>query len=275
MRIGITSIQRDRDPWIVEWLAFHLLVGFNEFHVYAHKCQDGMDRTLLALARHYPIHVYALHHDDKPQLDAYRHAWSQHGREIDWMAFIDGDEFLFPMQSATMAEALQPYNDARLSALAAYWVCYGSSGHVEDPGGLVMEQFSRHSDVDFGPNRHLKSIVRGRQEHEVHFTGSHMFSTSLGTFDERLQPVLGPVLRDPSVLPPRDVFRINHYVTQHWDFFHHTKQGMAAADMQSSYRRPDSWFHEHDRNECDDGVARRFIVRLKLKVRELNAVLER
>ena len=32
MKISITSIQRNRNPWIVEWLAFHMLVGFNDFH---------------------------------------------------------------------------------------------------------------------------------------------------------------------------------------------------------------------------------------------------
>src|SRR5579862_5909639 len=29
MMVGITSIQRNRCPYIVEWIAFHLLVGFD------------------------------------------------------------------------------------------------------------------------------------------------------------------------------------------------------------------------------------------------------
>ena len=32
MEIGITSIQRDRNPYIVEWIAFHLCVGFNRLY---------------------------------------------------------------------------------------------------------------------------------------------------------------------------------------------------------------------------------------------------
>ena len=38
MKLGITTIQRNRGPWIVQWLAFHLMVGFDRFFFYAHKC---------------------------------------------------------------------------------------------------------------------------------------------------------------------------------------------------------------------------------------------
>lgn len=271
MKLSIASIQRDRNPWIVEWLAFHMVVGFNEFHVYCHKCTDGMDETLRRLGRHYPVHGYTIDVDDRPQLAAYQHAWSTHGARVDWMAFLDGDEFLFPTADPDMASALAPYRDLDLSALGAYWICYGSSGHLHEPAGLVMQNYPRHSRPDFHANRHMKSIVRGGAQ--VKITGSHLFATERGTYDERLRLITHPHLQDPARQPSWDRLRINHYAVQSHEFFVKTKQRMGAADADPHLVRPTSWFHEHDRNEMDDGVSYGFLIRLKLKVQELQAVL--
>lgn len=271
MKISIASIQRDRNPWIVEWLAFHMMVGFNEFHIYCHKCKDGMPETLQRLGRHYPIHAYAIDSDDRPQLAAYRHAWASHGQAVDWMAFLDGDEFLFPTAAPDMATALAPYQHLDLSALGAYWVCYGSSGRMNEPDGLIVENFTRHSGPAFHGNRHMKSIVHGGAQIAVN--GSHLFDTARGTYDDRLRPVTHPILVDPAQQPTYDRFRINHYATQSFEFFVKTKQNMGAADNNPNFIRPTAWFHEYDRNEADDGVSYNFLVRLKLKVRELQSVL--
>lgn len=267
MKLAITSIQRNRNPWIVEWLAFHLLVGFNRFHLYCHKCDDGMHDTLLKLARHLDLHVYAITTDNKPQLAAYQHAWNLHNAGIDWMAFIDGDEFLFPVRYASMAEALAPYAAEPLSALGVYWICYGSNGHIAEPEGLLMENYPRHSAPDFQPNRHIKMIVKGGQPIECR--GSHLFATPQGAMDELLRPQVSPVMLNPDWAPSHDTFRINHYATQSYSYFKQVKQGIGAPDRDPNLQRPDDWFTLHDRNECDDGVALRFLPGLKEKVRLL------
>ena len=182
MKLGITSIQRNRNPWIVEWLAFHMMVGFNQFYIYSHKCTDGMTHTLLRLANHYPIVVHQLELENLPQLVAYQHSVNTYLNEVDWMAFIDGDEFLFSTQYSQVSEALVAYEDKPLSALAAYWLCYGSSGHIDEPEGLIIQNYPRHSRRDFSPNRHIKSILRGREKATVYI--SHLFQTEQGTFDE-------------------------------------------------------------------------------------------
>ncbi len=269
MKLAVTTIQRNRGKWIVEWLAFHMLVGFDSFFVYAHKTTDGMTEQLLKLARRYDIRVHQLNDEPKPQLLAYQHAYNAYAGEVDWMAFIDGDEFLHPTAAPTMAEALAPFEDKPLSALAAYWVCYGGNGHVEDPNGLVMQDYPRHSRTDFLPNRHVKSIVRGRQQIAVH--GCHVFQTQQGTVDTLMRPVTHGWMRE--LEPSYEALRINHYAVQSYDFFRHTKQNIGAADGNPNLIRPSSWYFEHDRNEIDDGSSYRFLIPLKLKVMELRDVL--
>lgn len=160
-KIAIASIQRNRNKYIIEWIAFHLAVGFNQFYIYCHKTDDGMTETLLRMSEKYPIEVFTMEMNDFPQLIAYQHAYANYGSSVDWMAFIDGDEFLFTTESENISQALSLFDNAPISALGAFWKCYGSNGHILDPEGLVIENYPLHSGDDFLVNRHIKSIVKG------------------------------------------------------------------------------------------------------------------
>jgi len=271
MKVAITSIQRNRNPYIVEWLAFHLAMGFNQFYIYCHKTTDGMTETLLKLANRYPIQVIPLYDDDSPQILAYQHAWANFGSVVDWMAFIDGDEFLFPSNKESIQDALTAYNSLSLSALGVYWKCYGSNGHINEPSGLVTENYVRHSKPDFAPNQHIKSIVKGKEN--INPNRSHFFQTEHGTFDEHLRPINSGHMANYT--PSYDVFRINHYVVQSKQYFSETKQGIGAADLPSGNgKRTDEWFTFHDTNDDDDGVAKKLLPRLREKLAEMTQFLE-
>lgn len=275
MKIGITSFQNNRNPWILEWLAFHMVVGFDSFHLYLHNCTDGMSETLLKLMRHYPLYVNTIGNNELPQLSSYQHSLNCYGSSVDWMAFIDGDEFLFPTQHQDIADALALYEKSDLSALAVYSRCYGSNGHVKEPSGLIMENYPRHSSMDFAANKHVKSIVRGGSSAastQVSVTSS-LFCTQNGTFDEKHRPVFHPTLHD--LEPSYDFFRINHYATQSYEYFKSVREPMKSAGALENAAKPlIQSFHDYDRNECDDGLSYNFLVRLKMKVMELQEVVD-
>jgi len=215
------------------------------------------------------VHEVPLH-TPRPQLAAYQHALASYGQQPGWMAFIDGDEFLFPTQADTVQQALAPFEDQSVSAVGVRWVCYGSSGHLLEPEGLIMENPTRHSGPDFPANRHLKSIVRGGEPGVVP-NASHVFPTPRGTVDDRGRPVTHGLMRDRE--PSYDALRINHYVTQSWQYFSDIKQHSGAADVSPAVVRSDDWFRLHDRNECDDGARWRFLLDVKRRLRDMEQAL--
>jgi len=76
-----------------------------------HKTTDDSAEVLHELSRHINIKIFVVsdttHH--APQQDFYQFTLDRFQHEVDWLAFIDGDEFLFPTKAITLQDALQNF----------------------------------------------------------------------------------------------------------------------------------------------------------------------
>ncbi len=256
---------------MVEWLAFHYVVGFRKFYVYAHYCKDDSCEKLRRLCAVLDIKAFEIGElTDYIQLRAYQNAYDNFGHEVDWMAFLDGDEFLFPTRAETIEEVLNEYHYRRMSALAAYWVCFGSNGHIEEPSGLIIDNYTGRPPLDFRFNHHIKSIVRGRQQISAN-QNSHLFTTPFGTFDELMRPIDRGYMT--TLQPSYEKLRINHYVCQSYSYFRTFKQMSGMADAGHANPRQDVWWTDRDFNDVHDETILRFRDKVTQKIAELNAVL--
>lgn len=264
MRLGIASIQRNRGRYLAEWISFHYLVGFRKFYIYLHKCTDDSVDVLNALSKKYDIWFMVVPDDiPLPQLAAYKHAYTEFNHAVDWIAFIDGDEFLFSPGKKDISETLSDHFYLKTSALCVHWVCFGSSGHIVEPVGLVTENFRFRGEFDHAPNRHVKSIVKGRQGSLVDISQNpHMFITPLGSYDEN-----GRLLTNaaPDWVPTHKTIRINHYVTQSREFFLQNKAeaGTAMDKTDQKFTRCESWWRGHDVNTIYDDSMDFYLPELK------------
>lgn len=259
MKLGITTIQRDRSPWIKEWVAFHYLVGFRKFYIFLHKCSDDTENILNELKKKFDIKIFIVDPElDAPQLKCYQQSYEKFGAKVDWMAFIDADEFLFPTKARSMEIALNNYSNQKISALGVYWSCFGSSGYIEEPPGLIIENYKYRASDGYHNNRHIKSIVRGGQGKSVQAGDPHIFQTPLGTFDENLRPITQGWTNYESTY---EKFRINHYATQSRSFFLNFKSKVTPPD--GAPIRDESFWEEHNRNEVCDNSMDKFIEPLK------------
>lgn len=265
MSLGITSIQRDRAPWIKEWVVFHSLVGFKKFYIFLHQCSDDTEKILTKLKKKFDIKIFIVDSNlKKPQLQCYHESYVNFGNEVDWMAYIDGDEFLFPTSAKSMEVALKKYEKKKISALGVYWACFGSSGHIKEPKGLIIENYKYKAPKGYPNDRHIKSIVRGDLGWSVNPRDPHFFQTPLGTFDENLRPITtGWTDYDPAYKN----FCINHYATQSRSFFLNFKSKFMTPDGGGT--PGESFWQEHDRNEVLDNSMDRFIGPLKKILKSL------
>jgi glycosyl transferase family 2 len=265
--LSICAILRDEAPYVLEWVAFHRLVGVEHFYIYDNGSSDGMADLLRA---RFPADVVTIvDWPERPaQVSSYRHAVEHFAGETEWGAFIDCDEFLFP----TYEDSLPPLLDLarNRSGLCAFWLLFGSNGLQLRPPGLCIEAFTRRAATDFHNHQHPKNIVR---LHEVVFLSDpHFFDTRRGTVDEmgRLVALNRKAPALPTVFS-HDRIRINHYFTKsaaEWKI-RQARGKVIRRPGDPDFMRPQSDFDIHDRNEVEDLTIQRFLPRLKASLAAL------
>lgn len=187
--------------FIQEFIAYHLGVGVEHFYLYDNaskddtkeKLQPFIDRGVVTLVD-FPLKPPSPHAD----LDCVQ----RFRQETKWMACIDADEFLLPMQCDDVKEVLKEFeNDA---ALMVCWRYFGSSGHKKRPDDLVIEAY-QHSSPRVVET--LKTIMNPRLAAEYGNSHFWFFGGDAVPVDENHHRVYGGTTLKPS----GEKIRINHY----------------------------------------------------------------
>lgn len=212
--VGILAIFRNEAPYLREWVAWHILHGVDRFVLYD-NCSTDDWRNAIAPFGH-RVHVEDWSRPQPCQIEAYQHGIALVANtmpEIDWLAVIDCDEFLFNPRGLLIGEILDQYNE--FPAVVANWACFGPSGHDRKPDGLVIDNYTMRTPQDDPVNTHVKSIVKPSNVLAVgtphHMEYRHGFAVNTARV-----PTIGPWTSEARW----DVLRINHYLTksrQEWN----------------------------------------------------------
>jgi hypothetical protein len=277
-RVGIAIIVKNEGPYLIEWLAHHSLMGFDHFYVVNNDSSDNTWPLLQALSQTLPITCfsYATTPGIGPQLPVYEEIVRRHGHEVEWMAFLDADEFLWPSHHPdTVSDLLQATLHANpdVGALALNWATYGSSMKVAEESGLVTERFLHHAPQQHHLNHHFKSIIRMEAfagfvcPHSCRLKPGYRYLHTDGT-EKRDHFYAGQ--RNPSL--SGDVcwtrFRINHYVIKSYAEYVHRKASRGRAFPEGGPLN-DPFFLGHDNNDVPSHPCTRYIVELKARCQDL------
>ena len=96
-QVTAVSMMKDEGPYLIEWVAHHLAVGFTDLVVYTNDCSDGTDEMLIRLEE-----LGLCHHRRneipvgiRPQPSALNYAQDEPVvQQSDWVMVFDADEFL-------------------------------------------------------------------------------------------------------------------------------------------------------------------------------------
>ena len=254
-KLAIGAIFKNEGPYILEWVAFHRVLGVERFVIADNASDDGSTEFLAALDRAGLIEHVPFPHlpDQPPQLPAYAEIMRRIGTSAEWVAFVDGDEFMLPTDGS---RSVLPFFDqiaSDVGVVALNWAVFGSAARVGATRELVTERFVRRAVDAFSANHHYKSVVRSKA-YAGPGTNPHYFKTTNGyrTVQADGRPV---VHHRPASGISRDVvwhpLRINHYVVKSKEEFDRKRaRGRATSDKM----RTEAFFHSHDRNEKEDAV---------------------
>jgi O-antigen biosynthesis protein len=255
-KIAVCAIFKDEAPYLLEWIAFHRMIGVDLFVLYDNGSSDGGPDLIRRSS--FARNVTLIEWSDRPgQISAYRHFHEHYARDFTWAAFIDLDEFIMPFSGSSIRDILirkvyEPYADILLN-----WLIFGPSGHDRRPVGPVIENFTWRIPEDADANRHVKSLVRTKDLLSIGTT-PHIFDCARPTCNARGETVMSYAMQPTAC---HDVMTINHYFTksvEEWEF----KQRRGRGDSLDPYN--DRIFSDvRKQSTVQDTRALRFVPRLR------------
>ena len=139
------SMMKDEGPFVLEWIAHHMAVGFTDLLVYTNDCSDGTDDMLIRLEE---LGLAYHRRNDipegiKPQPSALKYAQDEPlVGEADWLLVFDADEFLCIKQGDGSLDGLIDGIKAEGgNGMVITWRIFGSGGVVDWSRDPVTEQY--------------------------------------------------------------------------------------------------------------------------------------
>lgn len=161
-RVTEVAFTRNEGRFLLEWIAYHRLIGVSDFLIYTNDCEDESEALLDRLQEMGIVtHIgHSIGPGEQPQNKALNHAVDHPlVRNADYVLQIDPDEFLF------VKAGRGTIGDLIACAPQADTICvqmrfFGDSGLPRLSDDLVIAQLMQASREDIPINDIVKSLAR-------------------------------------------------------------------------------------------------------------------
>jgi len=297
--LAIGAIFKDEFDYILEWLAWHQMAGFNDFYIADNASTDGTRELLEALSEIKQLNIiYQPTRENiagviNNQTAAYNRISQLFLGNVEGILFIDADEFLIHESMIDGAEYKllhDLFDDPKIAMVGINWRTFGSSGHKKKDPGLVLERFRDYfrnfkNKKNTGTYTHnfIKSMSRIKYTKSINihhglFVAEEILVNPLGTPVTEFLTIQDGIFKAAKISGMvKDVcegpLRINHYVIKSWEEFV-TKKKRGRAN--TSDRISDSFFKQRDLlfNGAQFKFNEKKIERLKAKIQELSNAID-
>ncbi|ACM31170.1 glycosyltransferase family 2 protein [Rhizobium rhizogenes] len=156
------SAVKNEAPFIVEWIAYHKVIGFDRIIVFSNDCSDGTDAILDALNE--AREILHIRHTPPAGVSAQQSAARMANEmglleQSDWVIWLDADEFLNigvgSGQVSDLVSAISPCAGILIS-----WRLFGDGGNHSFPGKFISPNFTSAASETFTRNREIKTFFR-------------------------------------------------------------------------------------------------------------------
>lgn len=144
----IISTMKDEGPFLLEWVAYYLSIGFTHFLINTNDCSDGTDQMLERLQQKGFIrHLKNPGPWERgPQLQAYANAMEDPWfTQAEWILVCDADEFMDIRVGDGTVDALFAACPSA-DAFAIAWQLFGHNGIVVFEDKFITKQMTRAAD---------------------------------------------------------------------------------------------------------------------------------
>jgi hypothetical protein len=186
--LAVCCIVKDEDPYLAEWLTYHSLIGVEHFFVYDNMSAAPLEgspliRKLTAQGRLTLRNIPGR----AMQVPAYLHCLQNYGALCKWLAFIDLDEVICPLEMDDLRILLAESED--YAGLALNWKCFGANGYISRPPGLVIRGHLERFVPRYATNLHIKSVIQPDKIDGVRSPHAFLPLTGAKVVNEHFRPL--------------------------------------------------------------------------------------
>lgn len=142
----IIACMKNEGPFLLEWIAYHRIIGIHHFLIYTNDCSDGTNGLLerlaeMGLVTHVDNNNWK---DNSPQVSALNAAIAHPvAKKADWLIHIDADEFINIRTGNGTFDCLLNALPEDVTNIAMTWRLFGSAGVKAYKDVPIVEQFDR------------------------------------------------------------------------------------------------------------------------------------
>ena len=264
VNFSIVAIYKN-EPDLIEWIEYHKLVGVQRFYLYDNESSDNSKALLEPYIDSGEV-IYHYVQGKCKQLPVYKDAIYHYKNETNWLAIIDLDEYIVPVEKNDINEVIEEYED--YPALGVNWIMFDSNDIKERPKGLVIENYTKvQLNIHSRENKHIKSIVNPRKVKFVSNPHYCIYKNHELAVDENFKKIgKYPDFENLSAMTEQhssNKIRINHYHTKSCEDYCRKRQ-FGFAD--SYKKRPEIDQYLNFKNRREDKVIFKYIPKLKKKM---------
>lgn len=219
--VAICCVFKNEAEWLKEWIEFHRLIGVEHFYLYNNLSTDNYMAVLspyieLGLVELFDFAVTPFTNKSQPEI--YNHAIGLSKGLSEWLAIIDTDEFIVPVETKSIADYMRNFPQ-NIGGIEINWQTFGTSRvKTLKPGELLIEKLIFKAPIHDPANGYYKTIVRPEVSKSIN---AHRCEYLPGYQCQIVNPQLpgGVPLNEEAV----SKIRINHYVFRTEDYFYAVK----------------------------------------------------
>ncbi len=266
--VAICAIFQNEARFMREWIEFHQMIGVDHFYLYNNQSTDAFREVLQPYIEQGVVDLKewngshnTMQEWNRIQCRAYEHCVKRTQKAVKWLALIDLDEFIVPVQTQNLKLFLQDYEE--FSGVGMNWQNYGTSSVEKIPEEMLMIEILNQKMATYADkNRTTKCIVKPQYTHHIINPHWVFFSKGYKVNADKVPFIYGEA---PTIAI--DKIRLNHYIMRDRDYLVHVKHPR-IRNRHSDYTLEQ--LLESDAEYCQevDDVMEPFVPALKARIYE-------
>ncbi|MCG3268107.1 glycosyltransferase family 2 protein [Yoonia sp. I 8.24] len=284
---------KDEGPYLLEWIYYYKLIGFDRIAIASNDCSDGTRQMLDYLdtvgeITHLENSGQPKGTSEDPQNRAYERFWADPAiTASDWILVADADEFLnIHVGDGTidaLFAALAEISPQRADMISATWRVFGNGGIVGFKDVPVIAQFDQAAPAGthniqrytafktmFRPRFVRKPAIHRPRLKPRFQDGSHPVNWVNGSGQPMPERYLKQGWRSFEASLGRDLVSMNHYMIKSSEAFL-MKRYRGTANSADQERIDFSYFETFNANDVRETSIQRHVPALQARIDDIKA----